>query len=94
MIDYVLVNKRFRTSVLDTRVYRSTLHESDHELVLSTLRFKIKAKRRQTSSSRYQTTNLPSTYRVSYQSALAESFNASDQLTTVNSLWDTFKSSI
>ena len=44
MIDYVLVNKRFRTSVLDTRVFRSTLHESDHELVVSALRFKIKAK--------------------------------------------------
>ena len=40
MIDHVLVNKRFRTSVLDTRVYRSTFHESDHELVVSTLRFK------------------------------------------------------
>ena len=92
MIDFVLVNKRFRTSVLDTRVYRSTLHESDHELVLSTLRFKIKAKRRQTSATRYQTTNLPSSYRVCYQSALTDSFN--DQLSTVASLWDTFKTSI
>ena len=33
MIDYVLVNKRFHTSVLDTRVYCLALHESDHELV-------------------------------------------------------------
>ena len=46
MIDHVLVNKRFHTGVLDTCVYRSTFHESDHELVVSTLRFKIKAKRR------------------------------------------------
>ena len=44
MIDHVLVNKCFCTSVLDTRVYRSTFHESDHELVVSTLCFKIKAK--------------------------------------------------
>lgn len=36
MIDYVLVNKRFRSSVLDTGVYRSTFHESNHELVMST----------------------------------------------------------
>ena len=41
MIDYVLVQKLFRTSVLDTRVYWSTLHESDHELVVSSLHFKI-----------------------------------------------------
>ena len=32
MIDHVLVNKRFCTSVLDTHVYRSTFHESDHNL--------------------------------------------------------------
>ena len=46
MLDYVLVNRNFRTSVLDTRVYRSTYLESDHELVVSTLRYKIRAKRR------------------------------------------------
>ena len=92
MIDYVLVNKRFCTSVLDTHVYRLTLHESDHELVLSTLCFKIKAKCRQTSATRYQTTNLPYPYLVSYQSALAESLN--DHLSTVTSPWDTFKTSI
>ena len=46
MIDFVLVNSRFRSSVLDTRVYRSVYHESDHELVVSSLRLKIKAKHR------------------------------------------------
>ena len=34
MIDYVLVSKRFRTSVLDTRVYCYTAHVSDHKLVV------------------------------------------------------------
>ena len=93
MIDYVLVNRRFRTSVLDTRVYRSTLHESDHELVVSTLRFKIKAKRRQASSLRHQTTNLPSASQARYQSVLAESFSTSDQ-SSASTAWDSFKSSI
>lgn len=45
MIDFMLVKKCFRNSVLDTHVYRSTLHDSDHELVVSSLHFKIKAKR-------------------------------------------------
>ena len=73
MIDCVLINKCFRTSVLDTHVYRSTLYESDHKLV-STLRFKIKVKCRQSRSLHYQTTNLPSSYKASYQSILAETF--------------------
>ena len=44
MIDYVLVSAKYRTSILDTRIYRGVHHQSDHELVV---RFKIKAKRRQ-----------------------------------------------
>ncbi|MDA8001968.1 MAG: reverse transcriptase domain-containing protein [Alphaproteobacteria bacterium] len=94
MIDYVLVNKRFRTSVMDTRVYRSTLHESDHELVVSSLRFKIKVKRRQTSNPRYQTTNVPLSCKASYRSTLSEAFDQTDQSSSMNSLWDIFKSSI
>ena len=94
MIDHVLVNKRFRTSVLDTRVYRSTFHESDHELVVSTLRFKIKAKRRHTGTSRYQTTNISTSHQAGYQSVLAESFDKFDQSSSINAKWDSFKSSI
>ena len=94
MIDYILVNKRFRTSVLDTRVYRSTLHESDHELVISSLRFKIKAKRRQARTLRYETMNVPSSCKASYQSVLSETLNNSDQSSLVNPLWNNFKSSI
>ena len=45
MIDYVLVNRHFRIIILDTRVFCNTHVESDHELVVSTIHFKIKAKR-------------------------------------------------
>ena len=34
MMDYVLVNRPFRTSILDTRVYRKTFLQSDHMLVV------------------------------------------------------------
>ena len=94
MIDYILVNKRFHTSVLDTRVCRSTLHESDHELVISSLRFKIKAKRRQARTLHYETMNVPSSCKASYQSILSETLNNSDQSSLINSLWNNFKLSI
>ena len=74
-------------------VYRSTLNESDHKFV-STLCFKIKAKHKQTRSLHYQTTNLPSSYKANYQSVLAKTFDKSDQTSTLNSEWDTFKFSI
>ena len=46
LLDYVLVNQKFRSSVLDTRVFRSTRLQSDHRLVVSKLRLKLKVKRK------------------------------------------------
>ena len=85
MIDYVLVNKCFCTSVMDTRVYRSTLHESDHELV-SSLHFKIEVKRRQTRNPRYQTTNIPLSFKTSYRSTLSKAFNQTDHAVLLHEL--------
>ena len=42
MIDYVHISAKYRSSSLDTHVYRKVHHQSDHELIVSTLRFKIK----------------------------------------------------
>jgi len=41
-IDHTLVNRKFRTSVLDTRATRSADVASDHYLVRSTIRLKLK----------------------------------------------------
>ena len=41
-VDHTLVNKRFRNSVLGTRVTRSTDIGSDHYLVRTTVRLKLK----------------------------------------------------
>ena len=46
VLDYILVNQRFRSSILDTRVYRNTYLDSDHRLLVSRLRLKLKARRR------------------------------------------------
>ena len=60
LIDLVLVKRKFRSSLLDTRVFWCTHHQSDHELVISTIRFKIKTKRLHCkTSSHNQTQDLP-----------------------------------
>ena len=45
-MDHVLINRRFRASVLDTRAIRSAVIASDHHLVCSRLRLKLKAARK------------------------------------------------
>ena len=94
IIDYVLVNRRFRTTILDTRVYHSVLHDSDHELVVSTLRFKIKTRRRQVIASRRQTTNLSADLKSQFRSHLSDSFMKSPPDVSIESSWSSFKSAI
>ena len=72
MTDYVLVNRHFRTSILDIHVFRSTYVDSDHELAISTVRFKIKAKRVQnTGLMKRQTSGLPLEMRIGFKVTLA-----------------------
>ena len=59
-IDHVLINRKFRTSVLDTRAIRSADIASDHHLVCTKLRLKLKAapKRHGIRRTRYDTQKL------------------------------------
>ena len=93
MIDLVLVNTRFRSSVLDTRVYRNTYHESDHELVVSTFQFKIKSKRHQLRPSHCIVSGLSSTTKASFQSAFSAPFNHLFQ-GDVDTSWEAFRAAV
>ena len=59
-IDHTLVNKRFRNSVDDTRAYRSADIGSDHYLVCTTIRLRLKRKPKEKKSARvkYDTAKL------------------------------------
>ena len=59
-IDHVLINKQFRNLVEDTRVYRSADLGSDHYLVCTTIRLKLKRPPRQKKTGRvkYDTSKL------------------------------------
>lgn len=59
-IDHVLISKRFRNSVKDIRVYRSTDIGSDHYLVCTTEKFRLKRAPRQRTNNRvkYETSKL------------------------------------
>ena len=42
MMDFILVNWKFRSSILDSRVFRGTYLQSDHRLVVAKVRVKFK----------------------------------------------------
>ena len=94
IIDYILVNRHFRSSILDTRVYQSVLHESDHELVVSTFRFKIKTKRCQSTVPHCQTTNLHADIKSDFRTHLSHAFSHIPNDASIKSSWSAFKSII
>ena len=94
IIDYILVNRRFRSSILDTRVYRSVLHESDHELVVSTLHVKIKTKHRQSTVPHRQTTNIHADIKSDFRTHLSDAFSHILNDASIESSWSAFKSAI
>ena len=99
MIDLVLVNRKFRSSLLDTRVFRCTHHQSDHELVISTIRFKIKTKRLHCkTSSHIQTQDLSRDGVMSFQSTVLDAHSIIHHTASaspgVESIWTSFKDNI
>ena len=59
-IDHVLINKRFRNSVNDTRVYRAADIGSDHYLVCTTIKLRLKTQPKEKKNNRvkYDTAKL------------------------------------
>ena len=95
-LDYVLVNHNFKTSVLDTRVYHSMYLEFNHELVVvSTLHYKIRAKRRQPKhGSHYLPLDSVRAYELVLSSSLHLIQQGGDQPDDVEHIWTMFKSAI
>ena len=76
LIDYIIVNKARRSTVLDTRVFRGCKVPSDHKLVVSKLRVKLKAHRKPVGYRRYDTDLLKSdAVRVQYQVTIGGKFS-------------------
>ena len=101
IIDYVLVSARFRSSVLDTCVYREVQHHSDHELVVSTFRLKIKAKRRRClHPPPRQSKHLPSDSVSAFRTSLADAYDnyhvtsSSRSPHSVEKKWSSFKTAL
>ena len=77
LIDYVIVNRARRSSVLDTRVYRGCKVPSDHKLAIAKIRIKLKAHAKQKRNPKYDIERLKSQdIRTSYQANIGGRFAA------------------
>ena len=94
MIDHILVNKKWRGSVTNSRVYPSADVGSDHQLLQVSIRLKLKAGKRLTAVKRYNVETLSDQvvadqYRITVGDRLESvaDFSSSNRA-DVNDMWD------
>ena len=76
LIDYIIVNRARRSTVLDTRVFRGCKVPSDHKLVVSKIRVKLKAQQKQKRNPKYDVEYLKSeNVQISYQANISGRFD-------------------
>ena len=94
LIDYVIVNRARRSSVLDTRVYRGCKVPSDHNLVVSKLRIKLKAHQKQMTNRKYDVDRLKTEeVRREYETSIGSRFTALADREDMDAeqIWTNFK---
>ena len=94
VLDYILVNQKFRAFILDTRAHRNSLHIPDHHPVISKIRIDININTKLKKVSQYnphdiKTTSLsPETIKKLNKYLYPKNKNG-----TVEEIWENFKSS-
>ena len=92
-IDYIMIKRRWRSSVLNCRTYPGADADSDHNLVMGKIRLRIKRLQNQTPSVRYDVDKISSEYSV-------EIHNQFDILSTIaeektpNEYWKEIKNAV
>ena len=90
-IDHVIISKQHRTSVLDTRAMRGADASSDHELIRSKIRIKLKKQKqnRDVRRKKYDTTKLQQPEkRRAFIVELRNRFQVLEELDNVEDIWD------
>ena len=94
--DYVLVKHRMRSSILDTRVHRGADMDSDHRLVITSIRLKLLKKAR--NQRRRQCFNvellLQDQRRSDFMETIGEYFSTRKRQGDVEEIWEELKKSV
>ena len=93
--DFVLVKQRLQPSVLDTRVYRGADLDSDHRLVIVSLRPKLAKRRKQQQKKGFDTELLQQIdQRAEYLQSIRRSFDDRKRQGNVEERWNELKVAI
>ncbi|XP_045158250.2 craniofacial development protein 2-like [Mercenaria mercenaria] len=93
-IDHLLISKQHRTSIMDTRAMRGADVSSDHELIRSKIRIKLRKPKQKANTCRkkYDTTKLQQPEkRRAFSLELKNRFQVLEELDSVENIWESME---
>ena len=95
-IDYFLIQQRFRNSILSCKSMPGADCGSDHNPVIATMRLKLKKLKKAKRTAKLQINLLQSDHDIkeAYKISIQNRFEALDQLTEVEEMWEMMKDNI
>ena len=86
-IDYILIKRRWRTSVQDTKTRPSADCGSDHQLLLTKLKIKLKINTKKNPPIRYDVQSIPDSFTLSIRNRFATLLQYAEEDHTPEELW-------
>ncbi|XP_065576333.1 uncharacterized protein LOC136037539 [Artemia franciscana] len=96
MLDYIIVSRRWRSSITNCRTYRSAaLGNTDHRLVVTNLRLRLKAQKSDHRPPKLDLNNLRnSNMRQVYVVSISNRFDCLGQISESEKAWQLFKDGV
>ena len=92
-IDYIMVRKRWRSSISNIKTYPGADCGSDHELLVAKMRVKLKALKHQQTVTRFDLTNITEKFKVEVKNRFHVLMEQEEEK-TVDEIWNEMKSAI
>ena len=91
-IDYILVQKRWRSSFMSAKTYPGADCGTDHQLLISTMKLKLRRIKRQRKPARYDVSKISDSYRVEVKNRFQKLMEDDPEESTPEELWQEIKS--
>ena len=93
-IDYIMVQKRWRSTLQNVRTRPSADCGSDHQLLVAKLKLRLKAKKESRPPIRYDVDNIPVQYAVEVKNKFEQLMKVNEEEQTPNELWEDIKETV
>jgi hypothetical protein len=93
-IDFIMVDRRWKSSMQNVRTRPGADCGSDHQLLVARFKLKLKVKRSEAPPVRYDVENIPSAFTVDVSNKFQQLLEVEEEEQTPNELWEKMKETV